>query len=137
MNVGDLLSLANHSISDGAMVVIGGEMTGFAADNLQQPLVTGCDSVLVLPPGEAAAHENTPCVSCGRCVQTCPEGLRVDLIGKNVEFSREKEAVRLGIHQCIDCGLCTAACIVNRPLGHLLAFGKSAFSRETDRKGAA
>lgn len=136
-SVGDVLATADGTFTDGMMAVMGGEMTGIAADSCAQPVVDGCDSLLVLPQDETVVSENNPCVNCGRCIDVCPERLRVDLICKNVEFSREKDAVRLGIHQCTHCGLCSAACVVHRPLGHLLAFGKTAYTRVTRQEGAA
>jgi len=137
MRVADLLFRCNVAVSDGMQLILGGEMTGSAADSAAQPLTPDSDALLVLPPHEVVLSENSPCVNCGRCHRVCPVNLRVDLIGKYVEFSRNGEAVRLGIERCIDCGLCTAACIVRRPLAHLLAFGKGALPRQRSGGGAA
>jgi Na+-translocating ferredoxin:NAD+ oxidoreductase subunit C len=135
MSVGQLMSGCCVAITDGMQIIIGGEMTGAAVDNNTQPLTPENDSVLILPRHEVVMSENTPCVNCGRCLNVCPVKLRVDLIGKSVEFSRGNEAARLGIDQCIDCGLCSAACIVRRPLAHLLAFGKGAFIQPKKNSG--
>ncbi|MBN1307014.1 MAG: 4Fe-4S dicluster domain-containing protein [Chitinispirillaceae bacterium] len=137
MSIAELLSRCNVAVSDGMQLILGGEMNGAAADGPHQPLSPETDALLVLPPRDAILSENTSCVNCGRCHRVCPVNLRVDLIGKCVEFSRPKEALRLGIERCIDCGLCTAACIVRRPLAHLLAYGKNAFPRQRSAAGGA
>ena len=136
MSIGQLLSLCKVTVTKGMQIILGGEMSGASADGVHQPLTPDTNSILVLPPHEVVKSENRPCVNCGRCHRICPVRLRVDLIGKNVEFSLGKEAVRLGIDRCIDCGLCTSVCIVRRPMAHLMAFGKSAFlSRENSTGG--
>jgi ferredoxin len=129
MRIGDFLEGRGISVMDGMQVVLGGEMRGVAADNLMQPLTPVTDTLLVLPPRETVVPENTPCVNCGRCSGVCPAGLRVDLLGKCVEYTRDGELLRLGIEMCIDCGMCAAVCLVRRPLAQLMAYGKQRAAR--------
>ncbi|MBN1760360.1 MAG: 4Fe-4S dicluster domain-containing protein [Chitinispirillaceae bacterium] len=124
MPVGDLLAECGIPVSDRTQVILGGEMRGVAVDTLQQPLLPGWSTVVVLGGAETVAPEPIPCVNCGRCVRNCPVGLRVDLLGRCVEFVKDKELVRLGIGACIDCGMCAAVCMVRRPLAHLMSYGK-------------
>jgi ferredoxin len=125
MTVGHFLAQVDISAVEGMRVVVGGEMTGTAVHSLSQPLTSVAESLLVIAPDAVTETENNACVNCGKCVRACPAGLRVDLLGKCVERGLGEEAVRLGIRDCIGCGLCTAVCIVRRPLAHLLAFGKT------------
>lgn len=135
MCVGDFLEGRGITVTTGMQVVLGGEMRGFAADNLLQPLTPETDTVLVYSEKEAAVPENTPCVNCGRCCRSCPVGLRVDLLGKCTEYASDRELVRLGIEHCIDCGICAAVCMVRRPLAHLMAYGKLRAARYTAPEG--
>lgn len=46
-----------------------------------------------------AVHRNADrCISCGKCAQTCPNGIRVD------------QQQRVNTTQCLGCGECVAAC---------------------------
>ncbi len=128
IGAGRLLDACGLFARDGMQIVLGGEMTGSAANGTGQPLTPRDDAVLVLSRTEAAVPENNSCVNCGRCSRACPAGLRVDLIGKCIEFSKHDEALRLGIRNCIDCGMCSAVCVARRPLAHLCASGKKALS---------
>ena len=131
----DFLDGRGVRVDNGAQVVLGGEMRGTAVDTLDQPLAADTGAVLVFPSRAAAVPENTPCVGCGRCNRVCPAGLRVDLLGKCVEFSQDEELLRLDIDQCIDCGMCAAWCIVRRPLAHLMAYGKRRVLRAKEASG--
>lgn len=133
MSAGDLLTHAEVKIEPGSQVIFGGTMTGHAVNDLTQPITTDDTVVMYVPPGDVVLSENVSCVNCGRCVRACPVGLRVDLIAKCIEFSHFDEANRLGIMQCIDCGCCTAVCIVHRPLAYHCYFGKK---ERASRSGA-
>ena len=124
MRVGDLLASCGIPVGAGTMVVLGGDMCGVAADSLGQPLMPGSSTVAVYDDRETAVPETESCVNCGRCYRNCPARLRVDLLGRAVEFTKDDELARLGILQCIDCGVCAAVCMVRRPLAHLMAYGK-------------
>jgi ferredoxin len=129
MQVGALCAACGITVEAGMLVVMGGEMRGVAVDTLDQPLFPGYDAVLVVPAGEVEAPESTPCINCGRCYRKCPVRLRVDLLGRCVEFTKDEELLRLGIGLCIDCGVCASVCMVGRPLAHLMTYGKQRAAR--------
>lgn len=124
MTVQTLLDLIGVTVTSGSSIVLGGSMRGRAVSDPSQPITAGDDVLRYYPPEENTTSENISCVNCGRCVRACPATLRVDLIAKAVEFGQFEEARRLGIEHCIDCGCCTAACIVHRPLAFYCWFGK-------------
>lgn len=116
-------------------IILGGIMGGEAADTATQTITMDHRSLFVdTSPRPPQKNRNATCVNCGQCVRVCPARLRVDLITAFVERSRPQDAVRLGIDHCIECGLCSAACIRGRELGHLLAFGKSVGFRRTKKR---
>jgi|SRR5688572_25060439 formate hydrogenlyase subunit 6/NADH:ubiquinone oxidoreductase subunit I len=47
--------------------------------------------------------DETPCVSCGRCAETCP-------VGALMPRPRILETYQLDVSRCIFCGICADAC---------------------------
>ncbi len=129
MQVGTLCAACGITVETGMQVVLGGDLRGVAVDTPEQPLLPETDAVLIVPAGAVDAPESTPCVNCGRCYRTCPVHLRVDLLGRCVEFTKDEELLRLGVGQCIDCGICASVCMARRPLAHLMAYGKHRVAR--------
>ena len=56
-------------------LVSGGPMMGFAIFGLDVPTTKTTSSLLCLGKDEVAEFEPLACISCGRCVEACPEKL--------------------------------------------------------------
>ncbi len=50
------------------------------------------------------------CISCGRCVYSCPMRLTPNLINEASASGNHELSESLGIEYCIGCGCCTAVC---------------------------
>jgi electron transport complex protein RnfC len=105
-------------------VIAGGLFLGYAQHDLSVPLTSDVESVFFLGPGEAAGYDYRACFNCGNCVDRCPVNLMPNELGKYCEFGRFEEAERQHLFQCIECGLCAYVCPANRPMVHLLRYGK-------------
>ena len=55
------------------------------------------------PPPTTCRLNETPCVSCGRCAETCP-------VGALMPRPRILETYQLDVSRCIFCGICADAC---------------------------
>lgn len=110
---------------DASMVIMGGPMMGLAQFTLEVPVVKGTSGILILTDKEARVPEPQPCISCGRCLDTCPMRLMPNVIGTLVEFSRFDEAEAYGVLDCFECGCCSYVCPAKRNLVHLFKYGKA------------
>ncbi len=61
----------------------------------------GFDSLVTT--ADYVSLNETPCVSCGRCAETCP-------VGALMPRPRTLETYQLDISRCIFCGICADAC---------------------------
>jgi len=108
----------------GARVIAGGPMMGFALGSLDVPVTKGTSGVTVLSAADVPSAEETACLRCGRCVEVCPMRLvptKLALAGR----ARNRElAARYHISACIECGCCAYVCPANLPLVQLIRAGK-------------
>lgn len=134
ITVGQLLKAGGVKIDNNMEIIVGGEMRGKTIWSLDDPLEYMDESILIRFPKEVSLSQNEHCVNCGRCSDVCPVRLRVDIIGKAVEYSIKDEVVKGGVANCIKCGLCDSVCIVNRPLMHLIASGVRRYIEEKEQE---
>ncbi len=60
--------------------------------------------------------ESVLCSKCGLCVESCPQGLRVDAISKLVDQGNLQSAKKYQPEKCIQCGNCSRVCLAGRNL---------------------
>ena len=105
-------------------LVVGGPMMGVAQYTDEIPVIKGTSGILVLTAESSPSPSSQPCISCGKCVETCPIGLMPNMIGKLIEHQRFSEAQEYGILDCIECGCCAYVCSAKINLIHLIKYGK-------------
>ena len=60
--------------------------------------------------------ESPQCSKCGRCIKSCPNGLKVNLIADLVDRGRPEETEKYYVNDCISCGSCSYSCPAGRNL---------------------
>ncbi len=129
-----LLDQCGGFISEPAMVLVGGPMTGYAQSNPGVPIVKGSNGLVALAAGKADTNgEHLPCMRCGKCVESCPMFLYPNYISANAEQGSFTEAARWDALDCIDCGICTYVCLARRPNGQFIKQVKQKLSRQNIR----
>ncbi len=131
---GELIQQCGGTTEEPGKLVMGGPMMGLAQVSDQVPVIKGTSGLLVLPPDQAEIPDPQPCISCSRCVDTCPMKLVPTELGKLIQRSRLKEAERLGVLDCMECGTCSYICPSKINLVHLFKFAKAKIISEK-RKG--
>jgi electron transport complex protein RnfC len=56
------------------------------------------------------------CTGCGRCVESCPAGVFPLYALRAMERGDKEQAEHFGLHHCVDCRACEAACPANIPI---------------------
>lgn len=99
--------------------VLGSSMRGFAIATLSIPVIKSVSSILAL---KGAGHRAvTPrCVSCGKCVQVCPQRLLPNYLALYSVKANFEKCRELCIEKCIECGSCAYICPGKVPIVELI-----------------
>lgn len=123
--ISDLIEVCEGFSEEPVRMVAGGPMMGFAFYDLSTPVMKGTSGVLALTRDEARRSEKTACISCGRCVQACPMGLRPTKLFKSIDKGLYQQAVDSGLNDCKECGCCAYICPASLPLVQGMRLGKN------------
>ena len=109
-----------------AKVVYGGPMMGIAVPDLQQPVLKSTNAVLAFNRAEGEMAKETPCIRCGRCVNTCPMRLNPPMIAKALRDKNYAALAELKVNLCMECGACVFVCPAKRNMiqRHKMAKGE-------------
>lgn len=118
--IGDVLEFAGGTSKPVGKILLGGPMMGVAVCSPLDPVLKTTNALTVLDTKAARLPESTPCIHCGRCVDSCPMHLNPTLYARamNIEDAADR-AARLEeakINLCIECGCCSYVCPAKRPL---------------------
>lgn len=128
--VENLLNYCGGLLGEPEALVAGGPMTGPPIVDPLGPVVKNLSGVLALSKEEVGFDENRPCIRCARCVDVCPMGLTPNLLGEYSDKGMYKEAGRLHVQDCIECGLCSYVCPAKRALVTWIKQGKAGLAAE-------
>lgn len=121
--VGDLLEFCGGLQGEVEKLVSGGPMMGFAFFDVDTPVTKGSSGILALGPKKKARQ--TPCISCGKCVDACPIGLVPTILYKQITNHNYEVAMNtLSLMDCKECGSCSYVCPAHLPLVHTFKTGK-------------
>ena len=116
----DVTEFAGGLTEDVGKIVLGGPMTGFAAQSLEEPIVKTTGAIIAFTEKDSVHLKPSACIHCGRCVEACPHKLNPTAFTKALEITAEAERMEtldeLGITLCVECGCCSFVCPANRPL---------------------
>ena len=110
MDFQELLDAAGGFKEQPEKIIAGGPMMGFAIFGLDVPTTKTTSSLLCLGKDEVAEFEPLACISCGRCVEACPEKLIPSRLAKFSEHGQKDEFERWHGLECIECGSCSYVC---------------------------
>lgn len=99
-----------------AEVIFGGPMMGQTVVNLQAPVTKLMGGILLLSEEQTHHPDMMDCIRCGKCVDSCPMGLRPFLIGIYLRNNMFDELKSIHAMDCIECGCCSYICPARIPL---------------------
>ncbi|MBQ7861192.1 MAG: electron transport complex subunit RsxC [Clostridia bacterium] len=119
---------------DPVKVLYGGPMMGITVPDLTVPVLKQTNAILALTKKETKVPEQTACIRCGTCANTCPLGIDPAAIAKNYELGNYENLGKFGIEVCMECGCCSYNCPASRPLVQLNKMAKVAYKKYKDEK---
>ena len=105
-------------------LVVGGPMMGFALADLDLPVTKGVSGVIALSRRELPKAQQTVCIRCGQCIESCPFGLNPTWLYKLIDHQEYDEALAEGLMDCKECGCCAYVCPAHIPLVQGFKLGK-------------
>ncbi len=115
-------------------VLYGGPMMGITVPSLDVPILKQTNAILALTAKETRIPEETACIRCGTCANTCPLGIDPAAIAKNYELGNYEALGKYGIEVCMECGCCSFNCPASRPLVQLNKMAKVAYKKYKDEE---
>jgi electron transport complex protein RnfC len=106
-------------------LIIGGPMMGLAQPNSDLPVIKGTSGILALTEEDVYLAESSPCIRCGKCVDSCPVQLLPTTIAQAAEHGLYKLAEKLHAVDCFECGCCSYVCPSKIPLTQLIRIAKA------------
>lgn len=135
--VGDLIPDVVSLRPGVAKIISGGPMMGFAMTNANFPVAKNTSGVLFLTKEETFVVDESPCISCGCCVDACPCRLTPVMMVRSMEGGDYDGARRFGLMDCVECGCCSYVCPANIRLVQRFRIGKAVVRAEDARRKAA
>ncbi|MDR1651125.1 MAG: electron transport complex subunit RsxC [Synergistaceae bacterium] len=130
ISVRELIEASGGFTEEPAKVLSGGPMMGMSMRSLDVPIVKGTSGILALSPRVARSFEESNCLRCGRCAETCPMRLQPTSLDKAARLRDYASFESMGGMNCIECGSCTYICPARRHLTQLCRDGKAGVMAE-------
>lgn len=132
-SIADIISFAGGYREPARKIILGGPMTGTAVCSTDEPIVKASSAILAFDEKQAKHEEATPCLHCGKCIDTCPMSLDIPTLSHALKNSSKDETAKIlekaRVNLCIECGSCAFVCPARRPLVENIRVGKN-FLRE-------
>lgn len=108
--IGDLIEECGGFRAKPSCVVVNGIFSGHEASDLDEPVLPHSHSIVAYSEKELLRAREMPCIKCGDCVNSCPQGLDPARLFKQLAKGCGSEAEQEGLAECTGCGLCSYVC---------------------------
>lgn len=132
--VRDIIEYCGGVTGDDVTVKLGGPMMGFDCANLDVPLIKGCNGIIAV---ESTVSRESPCITCGRCVDVCPMELAPLHYPRYAEERDWAAMNERNVRDCIECRCCEYICSSKIPLVASIKAGKKGIAETAARAAAA
>ena len=110
-SIRDLIDYCGGYRGDVAMLILGGNMMGYALPNDDFPITKAGNCILAAHADEVRESSTEwPCIRCGDCADVCPARLLPQELLRASGVQDFDRLDALGLNDCIECGCCDVVC---------------------------
>ena len=91
-------------------IFAGGSMTGLCVPHDMVSITKANNGIVVLNEKDGKAHEETPCIRCGRCLDACPVRLNPYQMKISYGLQKLEDMEKQNVMDCVVCGACSYVC---------------------------
>ncbi len=102
-----LLEETGISAKGNAAYVVGGTLNGYQV-NGGAPVLASTNTVIAI---KEKNYRIGDCIKCARCTMMCPMHLAPFKFHENFDLGKYEENEKIGIFNCIECGICSFVCL--------------------------
>ena len=118
-------------------IISGGPMMGFAMYDTHVPVTKTTNAVTALLEDEVSENRQSPCISCGRCVEVCPSRLIPSRVAHYARARDEKMFLKYNGMECTGCGCCSYICPAKRQLKQYITTMKTIVAENRRKEKAS
>lgn len=125
ISVRELVNFCGGFKDEPVKILAGGPMMGLAMRSVDVPVVKGTSGILALTKKLAYIADESACIRCGKCVESCPMHLNPTELD---HFVRKRDYGAFEAYNgmnCIECGCCSYVCPASRHLTQSFKEGKA------------
>ncbi len=97
-------------------ILMGGPMMGISVPDLTMPILKQNNAILAFNREDATPPEETACIKCGKCMDSCPFSLAPCDISAAYGKGDGAMLEKLKVNLCMECGCCSYICPAKRNL---------------------
>ncbi len=114
--VHDVIEFCGGLTGEAGKILFGGPMMGKALPSDDFAVTKGNNAILCFDKDFAQQHEETACISCGRCVRGCPMNLMPAKLSRAYKHKDVELLNKYNVMSCMDCGCCAYSCPARKQL---------------------
>ena len=119
-----LIEESGGFIKEPKKIIFGGPMMGISQSSLEAPIIKGTSGLLAFTKERAFIPPESPCIRCGRCVQSCPMNLMPLYLNAFAVRDEIEKTEAYHAADCLECGSCSYACPSKRHLVETIRVAK-------------
>ncbi len=108
--ISQLIDFCGGTVGNPVKLIVGGPMTGWAQSEDSASVIKGTSGVVMLTSDVVEAGEESECVRCGKCIDSCPMFLSPNFIVQATKRGQWDKAEQWGALDCFECGCCSFDC---------------------------
>ncbi|MBE7052867.1 MAG: electron transport complex subunit RsxC [Ruminococcaceae bacterium] len=131
----DVIENAGGFIGNVKKIVMGGPMMGIAQQDTDTPVIKTTSAILAFDESEIYKKEKSPCLRCGKCVNSCPMNLVPLTLAESALNEDFSKCLKYNILDCIECGICSYVCPSERSCTQAIKIGKQKINALKKKQG--